>query len=153
MEDRTRIAENRVAHVRRLLRLWLVLPLLAVASPAVLRQHGVPTPSDVQRFHLHINRVTWMFGLSLIAGLTLLGHGAWGWQMALAVAAVLASNGYNRHQFQLSGKQPVFALAAGLALLGLIEALGQPALVLPASVAALLPFAAADIISLVRRVM
>lgn len=84
---------------------------------------AVPSPGDLSR---HINRVTWILGLALIIGLTMVGQGAWEWQTAMVIGAVFASNGYNRRQFGLRGKKIAWGVALLLISAGVAGSLGVP---------------------------
>jgi hypothetical protein len=109
-----------------IIKIWCELLWLAnTANSQTYTNLGiaVPPPAHLSR---HINRVTWILGLVLIIGLTVVGQGAWEWQTALAIGAVFASNGYNRRQFGLRGKETAWGAALLLISVGLAGALELP---------------------------
>lgn len=129
-----RLPPGRSASQQSALRVILNLFWLALAGPATLARSGVCVP-PAKQLSARINRATWLLSPALVIGLALIGHGGRDWQAALAVGAVFAANGYNRHQFDLRGKRVAFGIALALGVVGIGGALGLPVV---GSVAALL---------------
>lgn len=89
--------------------------------------HGAHRFTDVpERLSRHINGVTWITGLAIVAGLALVGQGRWSWETAIAVGALFAANGFNRRQHGLRGAKAALGLALLVDLIGLAGAFGVP---------------------------
>ncbi|MFQ5857827.1 MAG: hypothetical protein ACE5LU_19660 [Anaerolineae bacterium] len=104
---------------------WVTLPGLLVADRKLISALTVSRTSPA-RLSRHLNGVTWITGLAIVAGLALIGHGRWNGETAIAVGAVFTSNGYTRLQCGLGDAKVALGLALALYVVGLAGALGVP---------------------------
>jgi hypothetical protein len=110
----------------KIIKIWPeLIRLAATANSKTYTNLGLTVP-PLAHLSRHINRVTWILGLTLIICLTVFGQGAWDWQTAIVTGGIFASNGYNRRQFGLRGEKMAWGAALLLISIGLAGALGAP---------------------------